>query len=120
MSADLVFATKAKYIGSSILPCPIEREITFSVFNHGIEMPELKASIPKDIINAIELIEKGSDLPSQTTVMCGIVGLVIDKHKPYIRIELNSQNKDTTDILLKIEDIATAKKVIEFFNNLGK
>jgi hypothetical protein len=80
--------TKAKYLGSLILPSPVEVEVTLSLYSNRIEIPELEATIYLDKVEKVSIV-KGSELPLETMMMAGVVGLVIDKDKLlYVVVEL--------------------------------
>jgi hypothetical protein len=80
--------TKAKYLGSLILPSPVEIEVTLSLYSDRIEIPELEATIYLDKVEKVSIV-KGSELPLETMMMAGVVGLVIDKDKLlYVVVEL--------------------------------
>jgi len=80
--------TKAKYLGSLILPSPVEVEVTLSLYSDRIEIPELEAIIYLDKVEKVSIV-KGSELPLETMMMAGVVGLVIDKDKLlYVVVEL--------------------------------
>jgi hypothetical protein len=80
--------TKAKYLGSLILPSPVEVEVTLSLYSDRIEIPELEATIYLDKVEKVSIV-KGSELPLETMMMAGVVGLVIDKDKLlYVVVEL--------------------------------
>jgi hypothetical protein len=80
--------TKAKYLGSLILPSPVEVEVTLSLYNDRVEIPELEATIYLDKVEKVSIV-KGSELPLETMMMAGVVGLVIDKDKLlYVLVEL--------------------------------
>lgn len=80
--------TKAKYLGSLILPSPVEVEVTLSLYSDRIEIPELEATIHLDKVEKVSIV-KGSELPPETMMMAGVVGLVIDKDKLlYVVVEL--------------------------------
>src|ERR671924_230375 len=72
--------TKAKYLGSLILPSPVEVEVTLSLYSDRVEIPELEATIYLDKVEKVSIV-KGSELPPETMMMAGVVGLVIDKDK---------------------------------------
>ncbi len=80
--------TKAKYLGSLILPSPVEVEVTLSLYSDRVEIPELEATIYLDKVEKVSIV-KGSELPLETMMMAGVVGLVIDKDKLlYVVVEL--------------------------------
>ncbi len=73
-----IIMSKAKYLGSCLLPSPIELEATIVLYYNRVHIPELDATISIDKISQIELA-KGKDLPSQTIMMLGVVGAVVEK-----------------------------------------
>ena len=80
--------TKAKYLGSLIMPSPVEVEVTLSLYSDRVEIPELEATIYLDKVEKVSIV-KGSELPLETMMMAGVVGLVIDKDKLlYVVVEL--------------------------------
>jgi hypothetical protein len=131
-----IMVTKAKYLGSLILPSPVEVEVTLSLYSDRIEIPELEATIYLDKVEKVSIV-KGSELPLETMMMAGVVGLVIDKDKMlYVVVELkpsrsgilttNSattstqqpassiQSITTTDgLLLKFEEDVIAKQFVK-------
>jgi hypothetical protein len=87
-----IMVSKAKYLGSSLLPSPIGLEATIVLYLNRIHVPELDATIPTDKISQIKLA-KGKDLPSEAIMMFGVVGLLVEKESPYIMIKiLNSHD----------------------------
>jgi hypothetical protein len=88
--------TKAKYLGSLILPSPVEVEVTLSLYSDRIEIPELEATIYLDKVEKVSIV-KGSELPLETMMMAGVVGLVIDKDKLlYVVVELKPSRSGIT------------------------
>ena len=126
--------TKAKYLGSLILPSPVEVEVTLLLYSDRIEIPELEATIYLDKVEKVSIV-KGSELPLETMMMAGVVGLVIDKDKLYVVVELkpfrssilttnsattstqqpaSSIQFTTTDgLLLKFEEDVIAKQFVK-------
>jgi len=128
--------TKAKYLGSLILPSPVEVEVTLSLYSDRVEIPELEATIYLDKVEKVSIV-KGSELPLETMMMAGVVGLVIDKDKLlYVVVELKpsrsgilSTNSATTStqqpassiqstttadgLLLKFEEDVIAKQFVK-------
>lgn len=128
--------TKAKYLGSLILPSPVEVEVTLSLYSDRIEIPELEATIYLDKVEKVSIV-KGSELPLETMMMAGVVGLVIDKDKLlYVVVELkpsrsgilttnsattstqqpasSMQSTTTADgLLLKFEEDVIAKQFVK-------
>jgi hypothetical protein len=88
--------TKAKYLGSLTLPSPVEVEVTLSLYSDRIEIPELEATIYLDKVEKVSIV-KGSELPLETMMMAGVVGLVIDKDKLlYVVVELKPSRSGIT------------------------
>ena len=104
-----IIVSKVKYLGSCLLPSPIELEATIVLYHNRIHIPELDATIPVGKVSKIELV-KGKDLPSQTIVMMGVVGAIIEKDKPYIMTEIGSSSDS---LLFKFEDMIIADKLVE-------
>lgn len=74
-----------------------------------MHIPELDATIPIDQVSQIELT-KGKDLPSQTVMMFGVVGLIIEKENPYMMIKIvNSPDS----LLFKFENMILADRVVK-------
>lgn len=73
-----------------------------------MHIPELDATIPIDQVSQIELT-KGKDLPSQTVMMFGVVGLIIEKENPYMMIKIvNSPDS----LLFKFENMILADRLV--------
>ena len=107
-SNNTIIASKAKYLGSCLLPSPVELEVTVLLNPERIEIPELDILVPIEQISKAELIE-GNNLPSQTVIMLRIVGATIEKDKPYVIIE-TGENSDW--ILFKFNDEIIAKQLV--------
>jgi hypothetical protein len=104
-----IIASKVKYLGSSLLPSPIELEATIVLYHNRMHIPELDATIPIDKVSQIELA-KGKDLPSQVTVMFGVVGLIVEKENPYMMIKIvNSPDS----LLFKFQNMILADKLVK-------
>jgi hypothetical protein len=104
-----IIVSKAKYLGSSLLPAPIELEATIVLYHNRMNIPELDATIPIDKVSQIELA-KGKDLPSQAIMMFGVVGLIVEKENPYIMIKMvNSPDS----LLFKFENMIVADKLVK-------
>lgn len=74
-----------------------------------MHIPELDATIPIDQVSQIELT-KGKDLPSQTVMMFGVVGLIIEKENPYMMIKIvNSPDS----LLFKFENMILADRLVK-------
>ena len=72
-----------------------------------MHIPELDATIPIDKVSQIELA-KGKDLPSQTIVMLGVIGVVVEKENPYMMIKIvNSPDS----LLFKFGNMILADKL---------
>jgi hypothetical protein len=104
-----IIVSKVKYLGSCLLPSPIELEATIVLYHNRIHIPELDVTIPIGKVSKIELV-KGKDLPSQTIVMFGVVGAIIEKDKPYIITEIGSSSDS---LLLKFEDMIIADNLMQ-------
>lgn len=104
-----IIVSKVKYLGSCLLPSPIELEATIVLYHNRIHIPELDVTIPIGKVSKIELV-KGKDLPSQTIVMFGVVGAIIEKDKPYIITEISSSSDS---LLFKFEDMIIADKLMQ-------
>ena len=104
-----VIVSKVKYLGSCLLPSPIELEATIVLYHDRMHIPEFDTTISMDKISQIELA-KGNDLPSQTIMMFGVVGLIVEKENPYMIIEI----VDTPDrLLFKFDNMMIADKLVK-------
>jgi hypothetical protein len=104
-----IVVSKVKYLGSCLLPSPIEQEVTIVLYHNRMNIPELDATIPIGEVSEIELA-KGKDLPSQTIVMSGVVGLIVEKENPYMMIKIiNSADS----LIFKFENMILAHKLVE-------
>jgi hypothetical protein len=105
-----IIVSKVKYLGSSLLPSPIELEATIALYhNNRIHIPELDAMIALDKVSQIELA-KGKDLPSEAIMMFGVVGLIVEKENPYLIIKI----VDSADSLLfKFESMMVAETFVK-------
>ena len=61
-----VIVSKVKYLGSCLLPSPIELEATIVLYHDRMHIPEFDTTISMDKISQIELA-KGNDLPLRTS-----------------------------------------------------
>ncbi len=104
-----IVVSKAKYLGSCLLPSPIEQEITIVLYHNRMHIPELDATIPIDEVAEIELA-KGKDLPSQTIMMFGVVGLIVEKENPYMMIKIVSS---PDSLIFKFENMILARRLVE-------
>ncbi len=104
-----IVVSKVKYLGSCLLPSPIEQEITIVLYHNRLNIPELDATIPIDEVAEIELA-KGKDLPSQTIMMFGVVGLIVEKENPYMMIKIVSS---PDSLIFKFENMVLAHKLVE-------
>jgi hypothetical protein len=101
--------SKVKYLGSCLLPSPIELEATIVLYHDRMHIPEFDTTISMDKISQIELA-KGNDLPSQTIMMFGVVGLIVEKENPYMIIEIvNSPDR----LLFKFDNMMIADKLVK-------
>ena len=104
-----VIVSKVKYLGSCLLPSPIELEATIVLYHDRMHIPEFDTTISMDKISQIELA-KGNDLPSQTVMMFGVVGLIVEKENPYMIIEIvNSPDR----LLFKFDNMMIADKLVK-------
>jgi hypothetical protein len=104
-----VIVSKVKYLGSCLLPSPIELEATIVLYHNRMHIPEFDTTISIDKVSQIELA-KGNDLPSQTIMMFGVVGLIVEKENPYLIIEIvNSPDR----LLFKFDNMMVADKLVK-------
>ena len=104
-----VIVSKVKYLGSCLLPSPIELEATIVLYHDRMHIPEFDTTISMDKISQIELA-KGNDMPSQTIMMFGVVGLIVEKENPYMIIEIvNSPDR----LLFKFDNMMIADKLVK-------
>ena len=104
-----VIVSKVKYLGSCLLPSPIELEASIVLYHDRMHIPEFDTTISIDKISQIELA-KGNDLPSQTIMMFGVVGLIVEKENPYMIIEvINSPDR----LLFKFDNMMIADKLLK-------
>lgn len=104
-----IIVSKVKYLGSSLLPSPIELEATIVLYHNRMHIPELDATIPMDKVSQIELT-KGKDLPSDAIVMFGVVGLIVEKEDHYLMIKV----VDSPDSLLfRHENMTVAERLVK-------
>jgi hypothetical protein len=104
-----IIVSKVKYLGSSLLPSPIEVEATIVLYHNRMHIPELDATVPMEKVSQIELA-KGKDLPSEAVVMFGVVGLIVEKESPYMMIKV----VDSPDSLLfKHENMKVAERLVK-------
>jgi hypothetical protein len=104
-----IVASKVKYLGSCLLPSPIELEVTIVLYHNRIHLPELDTTIPIDKVSQIELA-KGEDLPSPTVMMFGVVGLIVEKEKPYMMIKIVNSSDS---LLFKFEVMILADRFVK-------
>jgi hypothetical protein len=105
-----VIVSKAKYLGSSLLPSPIEVEDTIVLYRDRIQIPELDATIAVNRVTQIELA-KGKDLPSEAIMMFGVVvGLIVEKENPYMMLKILGS---PDSLLFKFGDMIIAQKLLE-------
>ena len=104
-----IIVSKVKYLGSSLLPSPIELEATIVLYHNRMHIPELDATITIDKVSQIELA-KGKDLPSEVIMMFGVVGLIVEKENSYIMIKIvNSPDS----LLFRFEDTIIAEMLVK-------
>jgi hypothetical protein len=104
-----IIVSKVKYLGSSLLPSPIELEATIVLYHNRMIIPELDATIPTDKVSQIELA-KGKDLPSEAIVMFGVVGLIVEKENPYMMIKIVGS---PDSLLFKHENMSVAERLVK-------
>jgi maltose-binding protein MalE len=104
-----IIMSKVKYLGSCLLPSPIEMEVTIVLYYNRVHIPELDATISIDKISQIELA-KGKDLPSQTIMMLGVVGAVVEKENPYMMIKIVNSHDN---LLFKFGNMMLADKLVK-------
>ena len=104
-----IIVSKVKYLGSSLLPSPIELETTIVLYHNRMHIPELDATITIDKVSQIELA-KGKDLPSEVIMMFGVVGLIVEKENSYMMIKIvNSPDS----LLFRFEDTVIAEMLVK-------
>ena len=104
-----IIVSKVKYLGSCLLPSPIELEVTIVLYYNRMDIPELDATIPIDKVFQIELA-KGKDLPPQTTMMFGVVGLVVEKENAYMMLKTDNS---PDSLLFKFENMILADMLVK-------
>lgn len=104
-----VIVSKAKYLGSSLLPSPIEVEATIVLYRDRIQIPELDATIAVNRVTQIELA-KGKDLPFEAIMMFGVVGLIVEKENPYMMLKMVGS---PDSLLFKFGDMIIAQTLLE-------
>ncbi|MDQ4101550.1 MAG: hypothetical protein M3115_05125 [Thermoproteota archaeon] len=104
-----VIVSKGKYLGSSLLPSPIEVETTIVLYRDRIQIPELDATIAANSVTQIELA-KGKDLPSEAIMMFGVVGLIVEKENPYMMLKIVGS---PDSLLFKFGDMIIAQKLLK-------
>ena len=104
-----IIVSKVKYLGSCLLPSPIELEVTIVLYYNRMDIPELDATIPIDQVFQIELA-KGNDLPAQTTMMFGVVGLVVEKENAYMMLKTDNS---PDSLLFKFENMILADMLVK-------
>lgn len=103
-----IIVSKVKYLGSCLLPSPIELEATIVLYHNRMHIPEFDATILIDKVYQIELA-KGKDLPSQTIMMFGVVGLIVEKENPYLTIKIVNSSDS---LLFKFENVIIADELV--------
>ena len=104
-----IIVSKVKYLGSCLLPSPIELEVTIVLYYNRMDIPELDATIPIEQVFQIELA-KGKDLPAQTTMMFGVVGLVVEKENAYMMLKTDNS---PDSLLFKFENMILADMLVK-------
>ena len=104
-----IIVSKVKYLGSSLLPSPIELEAKIVLYHNRMHIPELDATITIDKISQVELA-KGKDLPSEVIMMFGVVGLIVEKENSYMMMKIiNSPDS----LLFRFEDTTIAEMLVK-------
>ncbi|HEX2169863.1 MAG TPA: hypothetical protein VHF65_06165 [Nitrososphaera sp.] len=104
-----IIVSKVKYLGSSLLPSPIELEATIVLYHNRMHIPELDATITIDKVSQIELA-KGKDLSSEVIMMFGVVGLIVEKENSYMMIKIvNSPDS----LLFRFGDTIIAEMLVK-------
>ena len=104
-----IIVSKVKYLGSSLLPSPIELEAMIVLYHNRMHIPELDAIIPLGKVSQIEL-SKGQGLPSEAIMMFGVVGLIVDKENPYLMINIG---ESADNLLFKFENMIVAETFVK-------
>jgi len=104
-----IIMSRAKHLGSSLMPSPLELDVTIVLYLKRMEIPELDATISIDRISQIELA-KGKDLPSDAVMMSEVVGAIVEKEPPYMMIMIiNSPD----NLLFKFENMLVADSLVK-------
>jgi hypothetical protein len=103
-----IIVSKAKYLGSSLLPSPIEQEVTIVLYHNRMHILELDAIIAINKVTQIELV-KGKELPPEAIMMFGVVGLIAEKENPYMMFNI-IDSPDT--LLFKFESMTVAEMLL--------
>jgi hypothetical protein len=104
-----IIVSRCRYLGSSLLPSPIESDATILLYRDRMIIPELDATIPIAKISQVELA-KGKDLPSEAIMMFGVVGLIVEKESPYMMIKTAS-NSDS--LLCRFDNMIIAGSLLK-------
>ena len=104
-----IIVSRCKYLGSSLLPSPVESDVTIVLYRDRMIIPELDAIIPIDKMSQVELA-KGNDLPSEAIMMFGVVGLIVEKESPYMMIK-TAINSDR--LLFRFENMLVAGSLLK-------
>ncbi|MDQ3848608.1 MAG: hypothetical protein M3261_06600 [Thermoproteota archaeon] len=104
-----IIVSRCKYLGSSLLPSPVESDVTILLYRDRMIIPELDAIIPIDKMSQVELA-KGKDLPSEAIMMFGVVGLIVEKESPYMMIK-TAINSDR--LLFRFENMLVAGSLLK-------
>jgi hypothetical protein len=104
-----IIVSKCRYLGSSLLPSPVESDVTIVLYPDRLIIPELDVTILIDKISQLELA-KGKDLPSEAIMMFGVVGLIVEKEKPYMML----RTADSPDrLLFRFENMLVAGSLLK-------
>ncbi len=104
-----IIVSRCRYLGSSLLPSPVESDVTIVLYPDRMIIPELDANIPISKISQVELA-KGKDLPSEAIMMFGVVGLIVEKEKPYMML----RTADSPDrLLFRFENTLVAGSLLK-------
>ncbi len=104
-----IIVSRCRYLGSSLLPSPVESDVTIVLYPDRMIIPELDANIPISKISQVELA-KGKDLPSEAIMMFGVVGLIVEKENPYMMIR-TANNPDR--LIFRFENMLVAESLLK-------
>ncbi|MDQ3837610.1 MAG: hypothetical protein M3270_11880 [Thermoproteota archaeon] len=104
-----IIVSRCRYLGSSLLPSPVESDVTIVLYPDRMIIPEADANIPIGKISQVELA-KGKDLPSEAIMMFGVVGLIVEKENPYMMIR-TANNPDR--LIFRFENMLVAESLLK-------